>query len=195
MCIAIFKPKGVDISEETLKACWENNPDGAGYAYVGRGRLIVRKGLMNYESFIASWRDRVARYGKTSPFILHFRIRTHGTGDEINTHPFRIKDGALIHNGTISGTGASSAGVGESDTSLFAKMFYDKLTPEFLRDNLKQFGSAIGYNKMVFLFRNGEHYIANEDVGSWSDGVWFSNSGYRTFDERWGGRSACAIGS
>ena len=33
MCIAIVKPAGTVISEDVLKQCFENNPDGAGFAY------------------------------------------------------------------------------------------------------------------------------------------------------------------
>ena len=42
MCVIVFSPKGVDIpTEEQIKTMWEANPDGAGYAYVGKGKPIL----------------------------------------------------------------------------------------------------------------------------------------------------------
>ena len=32
MCIAIVKPRGVSLAEDRLRLCFENNPDGAGFA-------------------------------------------------------------------------------------------------------------------------------------------------------------------
>jgi hypothetical protein len=32
MCIAIVKPRGVSLAEDRLRVCFENNPDGAGFA-------------------------------------------------------------------------------------------------------------------------------------------------------------------
>ena len=40
MCVIVFSPKGVaPPTDEQIKKMWEHNPDGAGYAYVGRSAL------------------------------------------------------------------------------------------------------------------------------------------------------------
>mgnify|MGYP007022380159 CR=1 FL=1 len=59
MCILLVKPKGVMIpSDETLQQCFKSNPDGAGIAYCTKDRkIVIKKGLMTYESLIAEVRD------------------------------------------------------------------------------------------------------------------------------------------
>lgn len=52
MCIAIVKPQGTEISDEYLKNCFENNPDGAGIAYARDGKLYIVKGIFNQNTFI-----------------------------------------------------------------------------------------------------------------------------------------------
>ncbi|NDB59608.1 hypothetical protein EB001_14345, partial [bacterium] len=41
--------------------------------------------------------------------------------------------------------------------------------------------SRIGYSKLVFLDRHGNHKIMNESKGTWDDGVWFSNTSYKPY--------------
>ena len=46
MCIAIYSLKGTDIpSEDILKTCFLNNPDGAGFAFNKGGKVHIVKGL------------------------------------------------------------------------------------------------------------------------------------------------------
>jgi hypothetical protein len=39
----------------------------------------------------------------------------------------------------------------------------------------------IGYSKLVFLDRHGNHKIMNEHKGTWDDGVWYSNDSYKPY--------------
>jgi hypothetical protein len=39
----------------------------------------------------------------------------------------------------------------------------------------------IGYSKLVFLDRHGNHKIMNESKGIWDDGVWYSNDSYQPY--------------
>ena len=48
MCIAIYKPKGNTISKDTLKNCFDNNPDGSGFMYAQNDKLVVKKGYILY---------------------------------------------------------------------------------------------------------------------------------------------------
>jgi hypothetical protein len=41
--------------------------------------------------------------------------------------------------------------------------------------------SRIGYSKLIFLDRHGNHNIFNEHKGVWDDGVWYSNTSYKPY--------------
>lgn len=100
MCIIAIKPEGISIPTERLKACWDHNPDGAGFMYSEDGKLKIVKGLMAFDSFLQS-------YNAINPLnkrvVIHFRYGTHGKVCPDLTHPFSInKDLALVHNGVLS---------------------------------------------------------------------------------------------
>lgn len=173
MCLAIFKPADVVIPLESLRNGWLANPDGAGYAFAHKGKIIQRKGFTKLTEFLEDYQKAAARY-KKCPGVVHFRIRSMGDKSESNTHPFEIADGVMIHNGTIDGTGASS-GTGASDTSKFADKFGKDLTYEFCYKYKDQLDKEMGWNKLVMLYKDGSHVIINEKVGHWKEGVWYSN--------------------
>lgn len=178
MCIAIVKPAGVDVSEETLSICWRSNPDGAGYAFVEDGKVVIRKGYMKLKDFLKAYEEDKA---KDSPFLIHFRITSQGSKDEFNTHPFSIKDGAAIHNGTLDGTGAEY-GKGPSDTKIFLRQFGDWLTYDNVEKYKKELGDAIRTsNKIAMLFSDKRYQILNESMGNWHEGAWYSNYTYRNY--------------
>ena len=43
MCIAIYKPAELIISEETLKECYTSNRDGCGFSYINTDHLGIKK--------------------------------------------------------------------------------------------------------------------------------------------------------
>lgn len=173
MCVAIFKPPSVKIDDATLRAAWHTNSHGAGFAYLKKGKVKISKGYMTYDEFKTAWDIHTTRH-PGSPFLLHFRIRTQGALDQDRTHPFEVANGAVIHNGSINGTGVSYND-NESDTSTFAKKLGPKLTYEFVSKHKAELDSALGWNKLVFLYNNGKHVIINENSGAWRNGAWFSN--------------------
>ena len=180
MCIAIYKPAGIDIPKETLIQCNRANNDGAGMAYsIGRG-MRIRKGYFNFEDFYAEYLEH-----KDKQMLIHFRIATHGKIEKENCHPFFVtKNLAFIHNGIISHHG------GNKDISDTRDFNY-----KILRPMVKQFGEGIifkkefrhlieqyiGYSKLSFLHADGRVSIANALKGEWSNGVWYSNSSYRPY--------------
>lgn len=176
MCIAIFKPADKTVKESYLKESFRYNRDGAGFAYVQNGEVKIDKGHMSYDSFITAYRTALEE-NKDSPFLIHFRIATLGSKDEVNTHPFPIKDGALIHNGSMVGTGAKQAD-GASDTSLFASKLYDKLSFSVVNKAKSELEDALSFNKVVLLYKDKSFVILNENLGHWNDGVWYSNRSY-----------------
>lgn len=177
MCLAIFKPAKVSVPADYLREGWIHNPDGAGFAYTHKGKVHTVKGLMTWKAFIEAY-DVATKKFKNSPFVIHFRIRSMGDKSAENTHPFPIRDGVLIHNGSVDGTKAVWD-KGPSDTAYFAETFSEKLTYDFVKEHKKEWDDAVGYNKMVMLYDDGRHLILNEQHGSWVNDVWYSNMSYK----------------
>ena len=187
MCLAIFKPPGLEVIEARLKGGWQSNPGGAGFGYIKGKKVHYEKGFMKLQDFLTAYYAAAKKY-KKSPFIIHFRIPSMGHSGSENTHPFPFAHGALIHNGTIYGTGAAH-GTGPSDTAKFTERYGPKLTFENVQANKRQIDLALGYNKVVILYNDGRHQILNEGEGAWMDGVWYSNRYFLTAAERSGGES------
>lgn len=185
MCLAIFKPPGKDLTEAQLKSGWMGNPGGAGFCHIKNGRVVIEKGFMKLQDFLAAY-NAAAKKNKKSPFLVHFRIPSMGHNLSTNTHPFEFTHGALIHNGTITGTGATH-GTGPSDTAKFVERYGDKLTFANVEKLNREIGRALGYNKIAILYHDGTHQIINESEGAWIGGVWFSNRLWVAGAERFAG--------
>lgn len=177
MCLAILKPAGRDIPEEALREGWISNPDGGGYGFVDKeGKPTVRKGFFKLREFMEAYKVDVQE-NADSPFLVHFRIATMGTKGPENTHPFVIDNGLMIHNGTLSGTGAVY-GTGKSDTAMFADRFSKDMTFDFVYANKEELNKNLDYNKLVFLYSDKRWVILNEGLGVWDNDVWYSNRTY-----------------
>jgi hypothetical protein len=179
MCIAIYKPEGKVLSQATLKECYDNNPDGAGFMYAEDKKLHIQKGFFSYDSFYKAYKQH-----ETKQAVIHFRIKTHGKIDTTNCHPFAVNSSlAFVHNGVISGFGDSN----HSDTIGFNHGVLQPLVNKW--GNLALFQDPIidliegriGYSKLIFLDRHGNHKIMNEGKGQWDDGVWYSNNSYKPY--------------
>jgi len=183
MCIALYKPANVIMTKKVLKACFENNPHGAGMAYPSnnKSKVIIDKGFFGFRDF---WKKfQKVQYNR--PMLIHFRVATSGVIDKKNCHPWRIDScHALIHNGVI----ANKIGLDSeeySDTGLFVNHL---LKPAFLKntnfwktDAFKwTFEKAVGdKNKFAIIDNNGKVVIFNEAEGEWDREVWFSNDTYK----------------
>lgn len=177
MCLAIYKPAGVTIPPEHIKQGWISNSDGGGFAYTDGKKVKFSKGLMTLKDFEAAYNEAAEKFTE-SKFVLHFRIRSQGSREESNTHPFPFKHGVAIHNGTINGTG-SRFGEGKSDTALFMEKFGDRFSHKLVVTAKTELEEAIGRgNKIVLLYNNGAHIILNENQGFWDGGVWYSTKAY-----------------
>jgi hypothetical protein len=52
MCIAIYKPKGEEVSKDRLRNSFNRNPHGAGFAFAeGAGKVHIRKGFFTFDQF------------------------------------------------------------------------------------------------------------------------------------------------
>ena len=182
MCIAIYKPADKVLSKELLSNCFDNNSDGAGFAYIntdlyGKKRLKVYKSL-SFENFYKKY-ERATRIATDSPFLIHFRIKTHGPVDIPNCHPFYInKNEVFIHNGIISGVGYDKD---VSDTRLFNDLILKQLPKGWKDQKVYQLlvESFIGFSKLVVLNVDKSFKILNESKGEWFEGCWMSNNSYK----------------
>jgi len=179
MCIAIYKPEEKIIPYNTLKECYDSNPDGAGFMYAQNKKLHIEKGFFSYDSFYQAYQKH-----ETKQAVIHFRIKTHGKIDTTNCHPFAINNAiGFVHNGIINGFGDTN----HSDTIGFNNAILQPLVHKW--GNLALFQDPIinliegriGFSKLVFLDRHGNHKIMNEGKGVWDDGVWYSNNSYKPY--------------
>lgn len=186
MCIAIYKPSSAVISDETLRNCFENNDDGCGFAYIntdnrGIKRIVVKKTL-DFDVFMRQYK-RATSIAPDSPFLIHFRIKTHGKITKDNCHPFYIDDNhVFIHNGIIQGMGYNEL---KSDTMLFNENYLQLLPDGWMNNEgiIKLISNVISTSKIVVMNIDGEVQICNHKAGKVVDGVWYSNESYkkRTF--------------
>lgn len=110
MCIILTCDANRRPDPETIEACWETNPDGAGYAYATDDKVVISKGYMTLTEL--EW--GLKHVPENAPLILHFRIGTSGGyGPEV-THPYPVTSSlealhaldveapvAIAHNGVL----------------------------------------------------------------------------------------------
>ena len=178
MCIAIAKPEGRVLTQQTLENCFSANPDGAGFMYAENGRLHIEKGFFTLKDFLEAYEPH-----KEKTAVIHFRIRTHGPTNAENCHPFQVsRKLGVVHNGTITGYNDNN----KSDTWLFNEEILQPLVRRWgalplFSDPIKSLiEDRIGWSKLVFLDNQGNIQIMNEKSGTWESGVWFSNYSFRT---------------
>ena len=99
MCIIITKERGAKpLPKEIFSRCWDRNPDGAGILWNDGHTTTLTKGIMKKEDFM----KKVAEVNKKENcFVIHTRIKTHGSVKPENTHPFVSKTLGFAHNGIL----------------------------------------------------------------------------------------------
>lgn len=178
MCIIVAVPNEETIPEATLSTCWEANPHGAGYMFADGKEVIIRKGFMDFDSFMEDYNTL-----DKQPHVIHFRIATHGTTDGDNTHPFRVSSKlAFAHNGIINGVSNKQDKM--SDTWHFNEELLKPLSAYdgkfYKREvNVRLLENFIGSSKLAFLNSGGDITLFNEKQGGWDNGVWYSNKSYK----------------
>ena len=191
MCIIFSKPAGVAFpSIVTLRACWERNPHGAGFAVATGKHVYIRKGFMTWDEFATIDFDRLADHA----CVFHFRYATHGSVSPGNCHPFPVTgnlkrtdatvDVAVAHNGVILGQQTSKKDY--SDTMCYVE---NVIAPYYNRCKGKGKMYTSGKRKAQLLsethskwtFLYGDGTIVNIGDGIEYDGVWYSNAGFRAY--------------
>jgi len=184
MCIAIYQNKGNEITDEQFNNCWQANPDGGGFAYITPDGEIKTQHYMKYKKMFAAYKAAMDQYGDSSPFLVHFRIATHGTVSIENCHPFRVTENkVMIHNGMI--PVPLDKNDKRSDTNVFAQEYLSKLPANWLDDpymvDMVEDYITTG-SKIALLSTDTDYvgYILNQRLGHWTDenGIWWSNKSY-----------------
>jgi hypothetical protein len=103
MCLIIHKPAGAEVPFDLLENAADDNPDGIGLMYTDAAGVPCA-----YKILPGQWADPVAHVSKVlsgykdTEVGIHFRWRTHGAIDEVNTHPYDVPGmGLLMHNGVL----------------------------------------------------------------------------------------------
>jgi hypothetical protein len=177
MCIAIVNTYGT-IDQATFQACWKNNPDGGGLAYVDNEEVRIFKEMNSVDAMYREYTS-IRKYNDL-PMIIHFRIATSGSVDADNCHPFEVFPGLVMaHNGIIDNVKAIAE---ISDTRIFIDQVLARLPENFLHNvGIRRLISEfIERSRLVFLNRFGVYDIINEHMGEWDNEHcnWFSNHTY-----------------
>ncbi len=160
-----------------------SNRDGGGIAYVANGKVEISKGFFVFGQFMAEYKRLFDLYGKDNPMLIHFRIATQGMVNKNNCHPFPIKGGALIHNGSLWNIGGTQAKV--SDTRDFASTVHNILNYEDVSECVDELGKAINsWNKVAMLYDNGKTIVLNKYKWYEDDGILYSHSGYKGYSPK-----------
>ena len=129
ICVIIYKPENITIEKDTLKSCWNTNPDGAGFSVSLGKETLFKKGFMTFKSF---WRE-YKKYNKEDyKVVIHFRITSKGISNKEQTHPYKkskpdilsgtTKKPLYFMNGTINNLKLES---GLNDTATFIRKYKD----------------------------------------------------------------------
>ena len=196
MCIAIAKPIGVEIpNDDILTNCFNNNPDGAGFAFNHNNEVVIRKGYMKLKDFLDAFHKYDEKFNfKNRGVLIHTRITTHGGTNPQMCHPFPINsdEGALkkieycspfaiVHNGIISLTsGEATKKKDMSDTAIFVQKYLTKIAKNKNwfnnKANIELIEELID-SKMAVLNGNGKIIMTSGFTED--NGIFYSNSSYK----------------
>jgi predicted glutamine amidotransferase len=109
MCVIVYSFTGKKEKEENIKRMFEENAHGIGFAYKDKQSIIVRKGFMKLDEFLAFYKE----FQEGIEHVIHFRLASAGSVSAIFTHPFALDriqippltnykaNSVLFHNGNI----------------------------------------------------------------------------------------------
>lgn len=183
MCIIVYKDAGIDMpSDTTLRTCFLNNPDGAGYMFRNPDTSItIRKGFMTADALIQSLHS--VRDLRDTELVIHFRYATHGDKSPGNTHPFPVTrkihmlrkvrmtvDYALVHNGVIGGMTHRDTTI--SDTMCLVKLMTNE------SEESPYIQKILEYGKFIIMDR-AETRMYGIFYRDSQTGIYYSNEGYK----------------
>lgn len=196
MCIAVYKPTEAEFPfKRTLRECFNNNPDGAGYMVAHGGKVHIRKGFATFSAFWKDLRTIRDKVGDRAPYVLHFRISTQAGVRADCTHPFPLSrdmadlralrataDIGIAHNGIITLTSHGwNKTITHSDTMEFITDYAARLikTREWYKDpDLVAVIEQMAASRLAILDGAGHCELLGN---GWTQdgGVWYSNQSYK----------------
>lgn len=203
MCIIAYKTKAGKLDAQAfywLEECFKCNRDGAGFMYVDdEGQVVISKGYMTFEDLMEGFCKHEA-YTREE-LVFHFRIRTHGTRSQGNTHPFPISDNeetlgaceqvtdiGVMHNGVLGVPHEKTAVL--SDTAVFVKEYLNPLGNAVLYPPALNWLTLLGGNKFAIMTAIG---VALYGSFVSDEGWMFSNSSYRLIVSSRSGRGVANL--
>lgn len=193
MCVIAYKPEGVKFpSDNIIENCFDNNPNGAGFMYCAKDGVHIQKGFMKLSDFM----DAIEPFKNMTdmPFVMHFRITTHGGTSPEMTQPFPLtgKTKKLKRLETVSRVGVAHNGIipltdnakSISDTALFIKRYMTMLVKnaQYYKDSRvgEMIAEMIGSSKMLIMSQDGHIEMLNKGW-VYDKGMWFSNDSFKDF--------------
>jgi hypothetical protein len=192
MCVIAYKPLNVAFPEEaTLKNCWDNNPDMAGFMYAWNDHVYIWKGFEKFEDFTKALNKVREKTGDDIPFVMHFRISTQGfdksccqpfplSGNMKNLKRLKVETNiGVAHNGIIDITSDGSKDY--SDTMLFTTDYLVNIIRSFewYKDprTKKLIENLIVGSRLAILDKKGHCELMGK---GWIEdkGCYYSNSTY-----------------
>lgn len=199
MCVIAVYGKGLVLDKEELRACFENNPDGAGYMVQTAKGVHIEKGFFTFNAF---W-NAVKNLPVDKDRVLHFRIATSGKISVNCCHPFPVtsdykkmamaKTDSLMgfaHNGVLQDfTPKSGMKSSKSDTMVFNHELLSKIGPSIMKNE--------GIQNLLELYTPSRFVVMDSTdavmIGDWynspKSGAWYSNTSYQSryyyLDDGW----------
>ena len=197
MCIIVYKPENANMpSKKTLRHCWDNNSDGAGYMFAHNDKVIIKKGFMSFKSLYDSLRNDYTKFHDKS-FVIHFRISTQGGVRRDLTHPFPLteniddmrllrttSDFGVAHNGVITLTSTSlyNTTITYNDTMKFISEYLSLIIskPKDLEnEKTLKLIQKLAESKLAIMDNSGKVTL----IGAFTQnkGCFFSNTSYQAY--------------
>ena len=196
MCIIIAKNKTNRLpSTKELEYCFDYNNDGAGFMYTDNGKVIIDKGYMTKEDFLARYKTLCKKYNYfiNKCLVIHCRIGTAGTNSKENTHPYALtkKINKLHKTYTKASVGIAHNGIisdyqphGDKDINDTQNFIRKYMTQRFKED--KEFYKRQWERTQIEDITNSKWAILDKDDNLYLIGVYtkednllFSNSHYK----------------
>lgn len=185
MCIIIVKEKGKQLpSKETLRTCFNEHSDGAGFMYATADKLYVEKGLMGFKQYYKKLREierKLQNKVEETPFIFHFRTATTGSVKKTNTHPFLVFENlGMAHNGVLGGYSKVPEDITDTQQYIDAVVRPGLMGYHYINNEIFKIiiDKTSGFSKLAFLDASG--YIATFGMfhERAEDGLKYSNYSY-----------------
>jgi hypothetical protein len=181
------------MSKDTLRQCFKSNPDGAGYMYPSEGKVHIRKGFMDFQSFWNALNRTRAEYGDSIPYVMHFRISTQAGVNKQCCHPYPLSPRmpdlkklstsssiGIAHNGIISLTSDRSV-KDYNDTMKFITDYMTLLVKSidwWKNPNIATALKVLCGSKLAVMGGDSHVELIGDFVLDKDDGCYYSNTSY-----------------